>query len=838
MKPLPGPERWRLIAPLLEQALEMPPEKRGAFLDQACGGDSGLRAEIEALLAADSDAGAFLGAPVDVSILAPAPGEGAEAAPDAARLAGTFIGAYRVVREIGRGGMGVIYEAEQQRPRRSVALKVILGGRHVDAETIRMFQRESDSLARLKHPSIASIYESGCTDEGQHFFAMELVEGRTLDGYLVEDGAPATPSDVRRRLALFRKIAAAVAYAHQRGVIHRDLKPSNILVLRPGAARTKVGGDEGSGSVPYGLRPAEEAPDVKILDFGLARITEPDAEAPPTLTIRGSIHGTLPYMSPEQVRGRSDEIDVRTDVYSLGVLLYRMLSGRLPYDLEGVEITDAARLICEQPPRPLGTSAGGGARLDRDLAIIVHKALEKEPVRRYQTAAAFDEDVGRYLNGQPILARPPSTAYQIRKLVARHKLGVVAALFVGCALAGAAVTSTIGLLRARRAEAAAREEASKATTIYQFLLGVLHAPDPAAQGRDVKVADALGRAESDAAKTFAGQPVVEAGVRDMLAETYRGLGLFEKAVDQRKIAVGLFTKTRGPDDPETLHAMTALTDDLTLREEIPEAVSTGRQAVDRARRNLGEEASVTLSAKAVLSGALQRSGNFKDAEILARSVVDVMRRRSETSHPTFLHALSTLEMSVEAQGRLQEAEPLARELLALSGRTPGESSPETLNVRNNLASLLGEEGKLDEAEPILVQVLEQRQRVLGPDHPDTLSSLANLAAIKFLNHRPADAESLYRDALARSERTLPPGHPHTENYRSSIGQCLTAEGRCREAIGYLEVAQERLQKNQGIHDMYAQDAIQGLAEAYEACGRKADAERFRKLIDAPAGQGK
>jgi serine/threonine protein kinase len=374
MKPLPGRERWSLIAPLLEQALETPPERRGAFLDQACGEDPGLRAEVEALLAADSDAGAFLGVPVDVSILAPAPGEGAEAAADATRLAGTYIGAYKVVREIGRGGMGVIYEAEQQRPRRSVALKVILGGRHVDAETVRMFQRESDSLARLKHPSIASIYESGCTEEGQHFFAMELVEGRTLDGYLAEGGAPATPFEVRRRLALFRKIAAAVAYAHQRGVIHRDLKPSNILVLQPGAGRRAAAGDGSGGSVPSTPGAKEEVPDIKILDFGLARITEPDAEAPPTLTIRGSVQGTLPYMSPEQVRGRSDEIDVRTDVYSLGVLLYRMLSGRLPYDLEGAEITEAARIISEQPPRPLGTSAGGGPRLDRDLAIIVHKA--------------------------------------------------------------------------------------------------------------------------------------------------------------------------------------------------------------------------------------------------------------------------------------------------------------------------------------------------------------------------------------------------------------------------------------------------------------------------------
>src|SRR6266850_1200500 len=404
MTSLPDPDRWPVIAPILAEALDLPPEQRAPFLDRACAGDSALRREIEELLRADERAGDFLGAPVDLTGVAVPDDDGAGGDPPSA--SGSTIGPYRVVREIGRGGMGVVYEAEQKSPRRPVALKVILGGRHVDAEAVRMFRRETDSLARLKHPSIAAIYESGSTEEGQHYFAMELVQGISLSEFLDEKGTARSQADVRLRLVLFRKICAAVAYAHQRGVIHLDLKPSNILVLES---------------------PGGEVPEIKVLDFGLARITDPDAQGATAVTAFGRVQGTLPYMSPEQVRGRRDEVDVRSDVYALGVILYRMLTGRLPYDLDGLEITEAARIVCEETPRPLRSAEGGEARFDHDLTVIALKALEKEPARRYSGVAALEEEVARYLDGRPILARPPSAVYQIRKLVGRHKIPFAAA---------------------------------------------------------------------------------------------------------------------------------------------------------------------------------------------------------------------------------------------------------------------------------------------------------------------------------------------------------------------------------------------------------------------------
>ena len=255
-----------------------------------------------------------------------------------------MIGDYRIIRKLGAGGMGIVYEAEQQHPKRLVALKVIKGGRFVDDQHVKLFEREAQALARLKHPGIAAIYESGRTPEGQHFFAMELVRGETLKEYLekANSSGPLTPPQLRERLAIFRKIADAVTYAHQRGVIHRDLKPANIIVLRE---------FESSGS-----ESGSQTPGIKILDFGLARITETDLAVATIGTELGAIQGTLPYMSPEQVRGNPDEIDVRSDVYSLGVILYEMIAGRRPYDVHNAMLHEAVRMICETPPEPLSKS--------------------------------------------------------------------------------------------------------------------------------------------------------------------------------------------------------------------------------------------------------------------------------------------------------------------------------------------------------------------------------------------------------------------------------------------------------------------------------------------------
>jgi WD40 repeat protein/serine/threonine protein kinase len=372
------------------------------------------------------------------------------------------IGNYRIIRKIGEGGMGVVYEAEQQHPRRLVALKVIRSGPHADEYHVRMFEREIQALARLKHPGIASIYESGRSDDGQIFFAMELIHGTSLldfveNRWTYDDSIP----DVKNQLELFSKICNVISHAHQHGVIHRDLKPQNIMVIDESEARDAS--DSLTGKVG-----------VKILDFGLARITDPDLGGASDVSQVGQIKGTLLYMSPEQLGGKPNEIDIRSDIYSLGVILYEMLTGQVPFDIGKIPLPEAIRIICDEPvkfpSKVTSDSRSDGrrrsGRIDRDVETIVLKALEKEPERRYQSVSAMMDDIERYLRDQPILARPPSAYYQLRKLVARHKAAFVSLvtiflLLLGFGIVMAGQSARIALERDKALKAGQEAEEQK-----------------------------------------------------------------------------------------------------------------------------------------------------------------------------------------------------------------------------------------------------------------------------------------------------------------------------------------------------------------------------------------
>ena len=496
--------------------------------------------------------------------------------------------------------MGVVYEAEQQHPRRPVALKVIRGGTHVSPDTLKLFRREIQTLARLNHSGIAQLYEAGVTDDGMHFFAMELVRGQPLSDWLrSRPKGPMTPAEMKIRLGVFRKICDAVAYAHQKGVIHRDLKPGNALIPKISAGSSAQDG----------------VPDVKVLDFGLARITDSDVQATTFVTEMGKVQGTLPYMSPEQVRGNPDEIDLRTDVYSLGVMLYEMVTGKLPYDISKAQIPEAVRIICEEPPRSLSASFTGTKRLDADMITIANKCLEKESARRYQSAAALSEDIQRFLTNQPILARPPSAAYQFRKLVLRHKgpFAMAAAVFV--LLAAFSVAMTAQAVRIAKARDRANQEAETAERVTDAFVASLAQFDPRRAKDDPRTIDELlASMTAHLETTLNEEPVVKALLLRRLGVLYRLRGNFDEA---RRLF---------------------------------------EASLELSRTRLKDDDALALRTTEMLAFSEVEAGRLDQAEELLQRVVDARKRVLGASHPDTVEAIRGLAFVANAKREKAEKE--------------------------------------------------------------------------------------------------------------------------------------------------------------------------------------
>ncbi len=669
------------------------------------------------------------------------------------------IAGYRIIGKLGQGGMGVVWEAEQERPTRRVALKVLRQDHQVDEYHARMFQREVEILARLKHPNIGAIYESGHTDDGRDYFAMELVRGKTLAEWL-DSRPPLVDSDeLGLRLRLFLTISDAVHYAHQRGVIHRDIKPSNIVVSDEQSSDSHSA--TGSGH-----------PMVKILDFGLARLTDVDVQATAVSEI-GLIKGTLQYMSPEQARGDMDAIDIRTDVYALGVILYEILTTRRPYDVSPAAVAEAVRVICQDAPKPLRQSWSGARKLDADLETIVGKALEKEADRRYASAAAMADDIERHLASQPIEARPPSALYQLRKFAGRNQALVAFAAAAVLTLIVFAVTMTVQAKRIRQEAQRANREAAAAREVSEFMIGLFDRSDPTlTQGNDLSARDVLDTG-AERIEKLRHQPQTQAAFMETMGRVFTVLGDFERAEPLLDRAVDIRTEFAEDDEialADSLHHQANVLDQTGRYDEAEVAI---RRAVEIRERKLGDDPSVA-SCLNVLGNVLWHQGRLDEAEVVHRKALAIREQALPADDPKIAQSLHNLGALRYFAADYVEAERLYRRSIEIEEAAFGRDNHNLATSLHTLAIVYQDQDRFEEALDLERQSLAIREKVLGPDHPHVALSLTTLGNIYRATGRAEEAETLIRRAIVISDASYGPDHGETWWMRRSLARTLIA----------------------------------------------------------------
>jgi len=688
------------------------------------------------------------------------------------------IGPYRLIRKLGEGGMGQVWLAEQSAPlQRQVALKLIRAGLY-DVSLLQRFQAERQSLAIMSHPAIAKVFDAGATPEGQPYFVMEYVPGLPISDY-----CDAKKLKIAERLELFVKVCEGVQHAHQKAILHRDLKPANILVID-----------------------VDGVPTPRIIDFGIAKnvLGQPVGET--IFTGAAGFVGTPGYMSPEQADPSVMDVDTRTDVYSLGVILYVLLTGLLPFDprqWKDRPFHEALRRLQEEDPvRPstkvsaaeatqTATAASRSTEprqlvtlLRGDLDWITMKAIEKDRARRYGTPAELALDIQHYLRNEPITARPASTGYRARKYIRRHRVAVGVTAGLAMVLVAFAITQAVQLRRITR-------ERDRADRVTQFMTGMFRVSDPSeARGNTITAREILDKSSKEIDKSLEKDPELQAQMMYVMGRVYQDLGLYPKAQTLLEEAVKIQRTVLGPGHAETLGSMNALALGLEEEGRLPEAEKLARQTLATARQTLGAKNANTLKSMNTLDTILTEQGKYAEAEKLARETVDSARSLIGPEDPDSVKYLANLASVENGLGRYSEAEKLLREALEVQRRVVGPEHPNTLLLMNNLAVVLDDSGRWAESEKIEREVLDIERRILGPEHPDTLRTMENLANALSELGRYAEAEKLERETIELRTRISGTDHPMTTGAVYDLACILAREGRRDEAISFLRQSVE------------------------------------------------
>lgn len=836
---------WEQIESILDQVLDLEDKAAAdSLLEELCGGDAQLRIEVEALLAGCRVDGDVL----DQAASGAAPGlfselgDALEAKPEA--LTGRRLGAYRLLEVLGQGGMGVVYLAERadEHFEQKVAIKLMPRGMET-AEMERRLLLERQILANLQHPNIAHLLDGQVTEEGYPYLVMEHIEGRPIDAYCREEGL-----SLEQRLRLFGDVCAAVQYAHQNMVVHRDLKPSNIMVTTSGQ--------------------------VKLLDFGIAKLTDPTLDVPAG---DGTVYQPLTptYASPEQVSNLP--VSAASDVYSLGVVLYQLLTGKTPYRLDGLSPSEVESVVVERqsaaPSQAIESDSATGIDLDPrklrqrlagDLDTIVLKCLRKTPERRYGSAAELSEDLDRYLAGQPVRARPNTLTYRSQRFVRRHKLGTAAALVILVLLIGGVVGIAWQGLVAARERDRAQLEARKAERVADFLGGLFEAANPTTQGAgQVTVRELLDIGEERIQRELADEPEVQLEMLELIANSYGSLGQSDRAIE---MVEGVITqrKVLMPEDELGMaRALTSLGGHHNAKGDYEQAESLLEQALTlfesngaidsseagMAWRYLGavqgstgqEQQAEESHRRAVqiwqrvgrpdleagemsnISGILEALGRNEEALEVKQKALDLLTEYYGSEHPVVATVRNNIAITLHSEGDFETAEDLYREALAINERLMGADSEGVADNLTNLGRLLMDQGRYEEADPFVRRAAEIRMERNEPTHFNRIAAEINLASLQTELGEFDEAIEGYRSALERFESLVGPTHNATARVQSLLGLALAGRGDWRESEQMLRQALVVQTANKS-HQTHIEATRGGLERLLRGQGRVSEAD--------------
>jgi serine/threonine protein kinase len=752
-------EHWEQLKSLFLAALEVEAAQRTSFLEKRCR-EGNIRTEVERLLMEHDRAETFLSTQLLQSDFASQP-----QAP--------YLGSYQMLELIGEGGMGQVWLAEQKHPvRRRVAIKLTKPGM-ATREVVSRFESERQALALMDHPAIAKVFDAGTTVDGRPYFVMEYVAGLPITTYCDKHKLA-----IRDRMELFLRVCEGVQHAHQKAVIHRDLKPTNILV-------TETDGK---------LWP-------RIIDFGVAKATSQRLSAGTIHTQLGALIGTLNYMSPEQADYDGQDIDTRTDIYSLGIVLYELLTGALPLDLNKLPYDEVLRRLRDQDPqRPstrlttLGEAAEVAARnrcaevatlvrlLRGDADLIALKTIEKDRNRRYASASDLGADITRYLNNEPVTAHAPDTGYRLGKYIRRHRLGVVATFAFVLMLVTVALAQSIAIHRIRTERDRATRERDRADRIAQFMTGMFKVSDPReARGTTVTAREILDKASTQIDTGLRNDPELQADLMQTMADTYLGLALLPQAEQLTRRALDIRNTILGPLDPKTLDSMRTYAQCLSGKANFLEAAQLYSETIAKQRQVLGPENRETLRTMQMLAVALFQDGNHRQAAEVAGQALTIDQRSLGSDDKDTVASMQILALALASMQRMPEAERLEKQILTIRLRTLGRDDPDTLKTESYLAEDINIDGRHAEAEAMLREVLEVTKRIYGSDHPATARLMHLLARCLMDQGRYQDAEPLARKALDIDRSWLGETHTETLDAQTLLGAILAFRGRYKDA---------------------------------------------------------